>query len=54
VTSARICIVVSSDTPVLDAPAPPYLGCSGETVTPTDKRLYRAFTTTVVLQNRIL
>lgn len=52
VTSARICIVIRSDTPVLDEPTP-YTGCT-RSVTPTDKYLYRAFTTTVVLQNRIL
>lgn len=52
VTSARICIVVRSETAVLDVAAP-YFNCAGTSTQTTDRHLYRAFTTTVVLQNRI-
>lgn len=52
VTSARICIVVRSETQVLDE-VTNYFGCDGQPQTPPDRRLYRAFTTTVVLQNRL-
>ncbi|WP_230178916.1 PilW family protein [Aquabacterium sp. CECT 9606] len=52
VTSARICVVVRSDAQVLDE-VTNYFGCDGQPETPADRRLYRAFTTTVVLQNRL-
>lgn len=52
VTSARICVVVRSETAVLEEDAP-YFDCAGAPQTPSDKHLYRAFTTTVVLQNRL-
>ena len=50
--SVRICVVVRSSDEVLDQKAD-YLDCAGSETTPADKRLYRAFTTTVVLQNRV-
>lgn len=51
--SVRICVVIRSADNVLDQ-STSYQGCDGE-VTPvaTDRRMYRAFTTTVVLQNRL-
>lgn len=57
VISVRICIVVRSEDNVLDQ-ATPYRGCSNAAspttvVIPTDRRIYRAFTTTIVLNNRI-
>lgn len=59
VVSLRVCLVVSSINEVVDKLAngtyPPYYNCRGggaQTV-PTDGRLYRAFTSTVVLQNRL-
>ena len=53
VVSVRACIVVSSEGSVMDA-ITPYYGCSNELITPTDLKMYRAFTTTVMLQNRTL
>jgi type IV pilus assembly protein PilW len=50
--SARICLVVKSADEVLDN-ATAYIDCEGNSVTPGDKRLYRAFTQTIVLQNRM-
>lgn len=51
--SVRICVVVRSTENVLDQ-STEYQGCAGA-VTPAsdDRRMYRAFTTTVVLQNRL-
>lgn len=55
VVSVRICVVVSSVDNVLDA-ARPYRNCAGDVITPTssDRHIYRAFTSTVVLNNRVL
>jgi len=50
--TVRICVVVVSTAEVLDSIAS-YRDCSGATVTPPDRRLYRAFTTTIALNNRI-
>lgn len=50
--SVRICVVVKSTDQVLDQ-AMKYLDCGGNEVDAADRRLYRAFTTTVVLQNRV-
>jgi type IV pilus assembly protein PilW len=52
--SVRICVVVKSAESALAA-ATNYQGCKGEEVKvdDTDLHLYRAFTTTVVLQNRL-
>lgn len=52
VVSARICLVIRSKEAVLDTSAP-YINCEGTSTPTTDRRLYRAFTTTVVLNNRI-
>lgn len=53
VVSVRICVLIHSAENVLDAPMT-YQGCNGEvTAEDGDRRLYRAFTTTVVLQNRL-
>lgn len=52
VRAVRVCIVVRSVAEVNDAPAP-YFNCAGATQTPNDRRLYRAFTTTVMVQNRL-
>lgn len=51
VVSTRICIVVSSENEVLDN-VTDYIDCEGNAVTPADRKLYRAFTSTIVLQNR--
>lgn len=50
--SVRICVVVKSTDQVLDQKMK-YLDCGGNEVDAADRRLYRAFTTTVVLQNRV-
>jgi len=53
VVSARICLVVASESDnVMDA-ATDYVDCEGTTQTPTDRRMYRAFTSTIVLNNRM-
>lgn len=54
VASVRICVLVRSAEDVLDQPRP-YRNCAGSVTTPakTDRRIYRAFTTTVVLNNRV-
>jgi type IV pilus assembly protein PilW len=52
VISARICLVVRSEGDVMDS-VTSYVDCEGNTVTPTDRRMYRAFTSTIVLQNRM-
>ncbi|WP_396267499.1 PilW family protein [Ideonella sp.] len=57
VVSVRLCVVVASSSNVLDA-VTPYQGCDpfAAQTTPAagDRRMYRAFTSTVVLQNRVL
>ncbi|MES2401380.1 MAG: PilW family protein [Pseudomonadota bacterium] len=54
VKAIRICVVARSEQPVADSLASArYLDCSGNLVTaPPDKRLRRAFTTTVVIRNQ--
>jgi type IV pilus assembly protein PilW len=58
VKAIRICIVVRSDQEVLDAPTG-YYDCDAIEATnptptmPTDRRLYRAFSTTVMIKNRL-
>lgn len=57
VVSVRICVVVRSTDKVLDK-ARPYRNCAGDivrldTTDPTDRHIYRAFTSTVVLNNRV-
>lgn len=51
VLSVRICVVVRSEREVNEFVSP-YFDCAGTSVTPTDRRMYRAFTTTIVLPNR--
>ncbi|AKJ28136.1 PilW family protein [Caldimonas brevitalea] len=56
IVSVRVCIVVRSAANVMDAPTD-YEGCNGTVTFPagsTDRRMYRAFTSTIVLQNRLL
>lgn len=57
VVSVRLCVVVASSGNVLDA-VTPYQGCDPfaalTTPSASDRRMYRAFTSTVVLQNRVL
>jgi type IV pilus assembly protein PilW len=51
VVSARICILMRSGEPVLDE-LTPYYKCDGTLeATPTDKRLRRAYTSTVLMRN---
>jgi type IV pilus assembly protein PilW len=53
VVAVRICLVLRSADNVLDDPMP-YQGCRGAVdAKPGDRHLYRAFTTTIVLQNRL-
>jgi type IV pilus assembly protein PilW len=52
VVSVRICVVVRSENPVSDMPTS-YYNCEGTSVAAPDRRMYRAFTTTVVLHNRL-
>lgn len=52
VVSVRLCLVIQSREPILDVPAP-FFDCNGVSTPTTDRRLYRAFSTTVVLNNRI-
>ena len=54
VKTIRICVLVRSENPVADSIASArYLDCSGTLVTtPPDRRLRRAYTTTVVLRNQ--
>lgn len=55
VVSVRLCVVIQSREPILDAPTA-YWGCDGTSQPPAanDRRLYKAFSTTIVLHNRIL
>ena len=54
VMAVKICVLVASAQEVMDVPTP-YQPCGPfeEKITPTDKRMYRAFTSTMVLQNRL-
>ncbi|HJV70791.1 PilW family protein [Ideonella sp.] len=52
VVSVRLCVVIRSTDEVMDTPMA-YLDCGSNEVTAGDRRLYRSFTTTVVLQNRL-
>lgn len=51
VLTVRVCIVLRSEDEVLDA-ATPYRNCAGTMTTPGDRRARRAFTSTIVLNNR--
>lgn len=50
--SVRLCVVISSASEVMDQETS-YVGCDGSEVDPGDKKMYRAFTSTIVLQNRL-
>lgn len=50
VKSVRLCLLLRSELEVLDTPMP-YTHCDGHEVTASDRRLYRAFHTTVSLPN---
>lgn len=50
--SVRVCVVISSAEAVMDQETS-YVGCGGNSVNPGDKKMYRAFTSTIVLQNRL-
>ncbi|MBA4110654.1 MAG: hypothetical protein C0487_13805 [Leptothrix sp. (in: Bacteria)] len=58
VVAVRICVVVRSEDEVMQDKTP-YYDCDAvedaapKPITPTDRRLYRAFTTTVMVQNRL-
>ncbi|MBN8486857.1 MAG: PilW family protein [Burkholderiales bacterium] len=52
VVSVRLCVVVASSDEVMDDAAP-YYDCSDTEVVPNDKRMYRAFRSTVLLHNRL-
>jgi type IV pilus assembly protein PilW len=54
VVSVRLCLVVKSEDEVLDV-LQPYVGCDpfAAPVVPTDRRMYRAFTSTIVMHNRL-
>lgn len=51
VKAIRICLVVRSDDEVLPSTTA-YRNCANASITPSDRRIYRAFTSTVVLNNR--
>ena len=54
VMTARVCVVVRSELPVApDLSSAKYNDCTGTLQSATDLRLRRAFTTTVVLRNRV-
>ncbi|MBQ0961362.1 PilW family protein [Ideonella sp. 4Y11] len=52
VVAVRLCVVVMSSDEVMDDKTP-YYDCSDTQVTPADKRMYRAFRSTVLLHNRL-
>ena len=53
VKTVRICVVARSENPVLDTiESAKYRDCKGALITPPDKRLRRAYSTTVVLRNQ--
>jgi type IV pilus assembly protein PilW len=51
VVAVRVCLVVRSTDAVLDA-VTDYRDCNGTVTTPPDRRVYRAFTSTILLNNR--
>lgn len=52
VVSAKICLVMRSANDNLAPTSTKYTDCSGNVVTPTDKRLYSTFSTVVTLRGR--
>lgn len=54
VASVRVCVMVQSAAPVLtSSDSPLYRDCTNQVQTATDRRIHRAFTTTIVLNNRV-
>lgn len=55
VITVRVCLVLRSNGPVLEhSTGPqPYVGCGGTLLNASDGRMRRAFTTTVLLRNRL-
>lgn len=51
VVSMRVCLVLSSPTETYDSPTP-YSGCDGASVTPPDRKAYRAVTINTSLKNK--
>ncbi len=55
VLTARLCVVIKSEQPVLpDINSSPYKNCTGSLTNPHDLYLRRAFSTTIVLRSRLL
>jgi type IV pilus assembly protein PilW len=52
VLAVRVCVVVRSAEEVLPS-ATAYMDCNQTAATPPDRRIYRAFTSTVLLNNRL-
>jgi len=54
VMAVKVCVIVASVAEVMDE-VTPYKPCNpfGSVVTPSDKRMYRAFTNTIVMHNRM-
>lgn len=52
VIAVRICVLIRSPTPLLDQPTP-YVDCRDRSRRPADRHLYRAYTSTVVLNNTL-
>jgi len=50
--TVRVCVVVASSNEVLDK-AVSFRNCNGDVEAAADKRLYRAFTTTIAINNRL-
>lgn len=50
--SVRVCVLISSADEVMDQETS-YVNCAGQATDPGNKRMYRAFTSTIVLQNRL-
>lgn len=54
VMTVRICVVARSEQQVVaNAASAQYVSCDGNLITPPDQRLRRAYSTTVVLRNRV-
>lgn len=50
--SVRVCVLIRSADEVMDQETS-YVNCAGDETDPGNKRMYRAFTSTIVLQNRL-
>jgi type IV pilus assembly protein PilW len=51
VVSMKVCLVMRTSNELYDS-ITPYTGCNGQSVTPTDKRAYRAVNITTALKNK--